>query len=382
MSASNKKPKKAFYITAGRCYPNTTDSVLIKSYLKNNGWALSRKIESANVIIINTCAFRKQEEDGSIGLIKKVHREKNSNAQVIVVGCLPAINKIKLKKIFKGIIVKANSLGELNKLLDAKAKIQEIKYIGSARRLKTNKDEEYCLRIGWGCHEKCSYCSVRFVFGKPRSRPVLDILQELDNAYSKGYRKFVLVSNDSGSYGEDLNISLVSLIDKLCKQRNDCQFALSHLNPDKLKKMLPLLAKFIRSRKIWRMNIPVESGSNRILRLMNRRYTVGDFKDYIQKLTQFNHSLEIKTDFLVGFPSETDYDSLDSLKLAEWLGRHRVDFQCLAYSKRPNTKASRMPGQIDNQTKKDRLKQLSSLCKISYTLRDKKLFKKLKRQKL
>ena len=113
---------------------------------------------------------------------------------------------------------------------------------------------------------------------------------------------------------------------------------------------------------------------------MNRPYTVNDFKYCIEKLIDYNHNLEIKTDIMVGFPSETEQDFLNTLRLVEWLGRKNVFFQCLPYSPRPNTEASTLPGQVNQRTKVIRLEQLLRLCSISYILRNKKLFKKLKRQ--
>lgn len=374
--------KKAFLMTTGKCYPSLADFDLIKAYLKNNGWILSEKINDATLIIIYTCAFIKEREGMSIESIKKAQKEKKAKAKIIVTGCLPVINKDRLKQVFNETIVNANSLKELDKILNSKLSIQKINYTGSSREFKHNANIEYRLRIGWGCRGKCSYCSVKFVFGKPRSRPPLEIIREFKNAYSKGYRRFVLIANDSGSYGEDLNTSLIYLLNRLSARYEECKFSLSHLSSDKLKKIFPLLKKFICSGKIWRINIPVESGSNRILRLMNRNYTVNYFKYCVQKLMACNQNLVINTDIVTGFPSETNKDFRDSLKLVEWLGRHMVRIQLVAYSKRPKTEASKMSGQISRKTKNSRLKQLKRLREISYILREKKLFRKLKRKVL
>ncbi|MDD5167014.1 MAG: radical SAM protein [Candidatus Omnitrophica bacterium] len=367
-------------MTTGTCYPSQTDFRLIKTYLKSNGWILSKKIENAALIIIYTCAFIKDREDLSIKYIRKAQKEKNRAAQIIVAGCLPAINKFRLKRIFKGGIVEARSIQEFDKVLNARVGIRDIKYLELSRKLKNNAAVEYYLRIGWGCHGKCSYCGVRFVFGKPHSRPVSDILQEFNIAYGKGYRKYILIANDVGSYGEDLDTSFIHLIRKLCQKYRDCQFALSHLNPDKLREILPFIKNLIRSGRIWRLNIPVESGSNRIIRLMNRSYTANDFKYCVAKLISYNPGIEIKTDIIIGFPTETKRDFFDTLRLVEWLGRNKVYFQCLVYSKRPKTEASKMSGQIEQKVKEGRLKQIERLCRISYVLRDKKLFKKIRRK--
>ncbi|MFH1354800.1 MAG: radical SAM protein [Candidatus Omnitrophota bacterium] len=367
---------------AGTCYPHVADVDLIRTYLKNNNWALSKKIKQANLIIITTCAFSEEAEGKSFEAIKRVQKEKNKAARVIVTGCLPSINNLKLRSVFDGVIISANSLREFNGLLNAKSMIGDVKYTGSPRYLKRNRNGTYRLRIGWGCSGKCSYCAVKFVFGKPYSRSISDILIEFNIACAKGYRKFILVANDAGSYGEDLGTSLPCLLRELCRRNRDCKFLLSHLTPSKLKEMLPSLKALVRSGKICQMNVPVESGSNRIIRLMNRSYTVDDFKYCIEKLTGYNSNLRLLTDVMVGFPSETEQDFLETSKLVEWLGRNNVVFHNLSYSPRPNTEASKLPGQIDQITKSVRLKKIARLSEISYLLRNKGLFGKIKRKRI
>lgn len=373
--------KKAFIISSAECYPSASDLNLLNTYLNKNGWTISKRIGLANAVIVYTCACSKSVEDKSIKIITQAQKKKNRSAQLIVAGCLPSINRTRLKHVFKGMTVSANYLQEFDKLLNQEFSINGIEYTGPDRKLKKNEYAEYHLRIEWGCYGKCSYCAVKFVFGKPRSRPVLDILKEFDIAYRKGYRRFVLVANDAGSYGRDLRISLAHLINRLCQKHKGSRFLLSHITPDKLKDILPSLERLICSGKILRMNIPVQSGSNRIIRLMNRLYTVNNFKYCIKKLINYNPNLEIKTDIMVGFPSETEQDFLDTLKLVEWLGRNKVRFQCFTYSKRPNTEASKLPGQIDQRTKIYRFRRLANLCNFSYIVGNKKLFHKLKSSK-
>lgn len=375
--------KKAYIVTSiDNCNSSSANFDLIKAYLRNNSWLISRKIEAANVVIINTCAVTRSYEDKAMQLIRKVQKKKNKSAQVIVTGCLPDINKDRLRKVFKGIAIGAGSLAELGQILNISSSIQEIKYIGSSEQLKKNKHTEYNLRIGWGCHGKCSYCAVKFVYGRPRSRPVTDILRELDIAYSNGYRKIILTGTDTGTYGEDINVPLSYLLGKLCQRYKECRFALSHLTPNRLKEILPTLEKFIRSGKIWRMYVPVVSGSDRIIHLMKRPYTAGDFKYCVQNLKSYNPHMTIITIILVGLPSETEEDFMKSMKLADWLDKHRVVISYAPYSKRPNTEASKITGQIGYRIKSNRLNRLSKLLNFNYMVRNKKLFERLKNRNL
>jgi tRNA-2-methylthio-N6-dimethylallyladenosine synthase len=126
--------------------------------------------------------------------------------------------------------------------------------------------------------------------------------------------------------------------------------------------MLPSLNKFVRSGRIFRINVPVQSGSNRIIKLMRRNYTVADFKRCINELTARCPGVRLKTDFIVGFPSETERDFLATLELAEWLRRRDVYFNYFVYSERPKTAALKLPGKIDRKTQMDRCRRLRRVC--------------------
>ena len=369
--------KKFFLYTTGNCYPSQSDYKLITAYIKENEWKLAKKIGNADIVIVYTCAFTKDKEDKSLNLIKQAYQEKKGSAQLIVVGCLPAINKDRLSKVHKGIAVTANSLKELDDLLQAKVSIKEISYTGSSICSNKNKHKEYLLRIGWGCNGECSYCAIKIIFGQPHSRPVSDIILEYEKAYRRGYRKFALISDDPGTYGKDVNSSLAVLFEELCDKHTDCKFTLASINPHTFKSIFPYLEKYIHQKKIWRIHLPVESGSNRIIRLMNRFYTVDDFKSYIEAIVASNPAIDLRTDILVGFPRETEYDFQQTLKLVGWLGRYKVEYQCLPYSRRPNTKADSMSGHLDQKTKATRFKILQRLCWINSILNKPYLFKQL-----
>lgn len=372
--------RKAQVIKTGDCYPHGADYFLIRSYLSANGWKLVEKSSLADLIVINTCAFTAEREADSVSLIKKAAREKKPGCRVVVTGCLPAINKRRLKQVFKGTIISAGNLAGLDRLLSSRVPIQRINNIFFPGDSGCPENREYFLRVGWGCNGRCAYCSVKFVFGKPRSRPPGEIIEEFSFAHKNGYRNFVLVANDIGSYGEDIGCSITDILKRLCALSPKASFVFSHFTPDRLGKSLPGLKRFITSGKIKRINIPVESGSDRILRLMKRKYTVSQFKDLIRKLVACNPKLDILTDIIVGFPSETERDFLDSLKLLQWLSEFQANFQCLAYSRRPFTVADKMPMQVPPEVKQRRLRQLIRMNELAFILKDKYLFGRMPRK--
>jgi len=326
---------------------------------------MSKSVDAADVLIVYTCANTQAREDLSLKVIRRFEKKQKAGAKLIVSGCLPSINKDRLNRVFDGIVVRARSLHEFDRVLEHQHSLRDIQYAGPDRQFKKDKATEYPLRIEWGCDGSCSYCAIKFVFGGPKSRPVSEILLEFDGAFRKGYRNFMLVANDSGSYGKDLGTSLAHLLEALCKRQKEGWFSLSHISPHKLKALLPSLSGLIRSGRISRINLPVQSGSNRIIKLMNRNYTVADFKYCINKLTAYCPGIQLKTDFIVGFPSETEKDFSATLKLAEWLRRRNVYFNCFVYSERPKTAALKLPGKIDRMTQLDRLQRLSRPCPVA-----------------
>lgn len=361
--------KKFIVLTTSGCVPHNTDSLLIKKYFTINGWQKSRMIDNSDIIIINTCAFIQKMEDLSIKNIQKASKNKKKDAKIIVVGCLSAINKDRLHRSFKGDIISANSLHQLDNILKMNIKLHEIQCLDTPKKFSEDLLQSYPLRIGWGCNGVCSYCSVKRVFGKPHSRSINAIIKEYNAAYDDGHRQFRLVATDTGSYGEDIGLSIIDLLRELKIKHEDCTFALSHLTPKKVEELFSSLNPLIKTGKIAFMNIPVQSGSDRILSLMKRDYKVEAFKSCITKILQCNKNIFIKTDIIAGFPTETDEEFMETVDLVEWLSRHNITFQCLAYSQRPGTEAFKMPGQIPSAIKEERVNKLNKLCDFSYALR-------------
>jgi len=218
-----------------------------------------------------------------------------------------------------------------------------------------------------GCTHNCSFCNRRAVNPFFEFKSHNKVVTELE-AMKERYR-----TNSFAFYDEAINCSYEHL-DKLCDMFIEEKKGIfwrglaksDNLDRKLLHKMKQAGCRFL--------SFGIESGSNRIIKLMNRFYTAADFKYCVKKISEFNPKFPIMTDILVGFPSETENDFRKTLKLIEWLGRYKVFFQCLSYSKRPNTEASLMPGQIDYRVKQARLRKLNKLCELSYVMRNKNLF--------
>jgi len=379
--------KKAFITITSNCYSSQTDFDLLRAFLRINGWQLTQKIGEADLLIINTCAFILAREDEAMRMIGRVREKKKINATLIITGCLPAINPQRIEKEFRDVIcVPAKCLPDIAGIINAKFGLRDISLVeptGSNGRRRNNElykpgyiFKEYRLRIGWGCRGKCSYCVIRRVFGKPRSRPENEIIGEFSNAVGKGYKKFVLAANETGVYGEDTNTDLAALLEALCGINKEARFSISNITPDKLKNILPRLGKFLRKGRIWRINVPVQSGSDRILSLMNRPYSAADFRRAVGRMLSIAPGIMIETDIMAGFPSETGEDFHETVKLVEWLAEKNVVFQIFPYCSRPHTAAANLPGQISEQEKQRRCEILHFLCSSYFVMKDAELFDK------
>lgn len=372
--------EKVTIVNHSFCYPSLADIELLQSFFSINNWKISKKTEEADLVVVYTCAVRKEKEDLSKKLIRNAQKKLKKNAELIVTGCLPRINKKELDKMFRGKTVSAKSLDRFNTILNPKIKIQNVAPIDTIKNAeKSKKDHYYNLRIGWGCLGNCAYCAIKNVFGKPRSRPIDDITKEFEKALQKGYKNFILVSNDAGSYGVDINANLVELLDAITHCDGDYRLAISHLNPDRLQELWPSFRRFIVSKEIWQINLPIQSGSNRILKLMHRKYTVEIFKNCIKKVLKANSDIVVLTDVIVGLPQETESDFQKTLGLIEWIrrGNYKVNFDFKKFSPRPNTEASQMSGQVDEKIKQRRLMQISSFEKLSSDFKNKSNLTKL-----
>lgn len=345
---TNKKIKKVFLLSSRSCKPSKTDSNLIKKYLKENR-LYSNSIDKADLVLVNTCGFTRQLEDQSLKDIGYAQQNKKESAEIVVIGCLPSINKKRLKKIFSGFVISARNLNKLDDIINPKVKLSEIKYSGFKSHKKSDQSGEYLLRIGWGCGSNCSYCAIKNVFGSPQSRSISDILTEFKIAIAKGYKKFLFVANEVSSYGLDRGCTIADLINKIMKIKSNFSIGLTNFLPNDFKRYLLLFKKYIQQNRVYYVYLACQSGSDKILRLMNRDYTVNDIRHCVRQLRSLNPKIFIKTDLIVGFPQETEKDFTETLSLIKWLAKYNVKIQVFPFSVRPNTEAREMHGHLNKR---------------------------------
>ena len=362
---------KKYHIVTYGCQMNLHESEKIAGILCRMGYSETENLENADIIVFNTCCIRENAENhafGNIGALKKLKREK-PELIIAVGGCMTQekgkTDVLKQKFPFIDIMFGALNLEELEKLILRKQK-QKKKVIEI--REEAGEIVEDCepyrasypnawVNIMYGCNNFCSYCIVPYVRGRERSRKPEYILAEVKKLVAEGYKEITLLGQNVNSYGTDGGspMTFAQLLDEVASIEGKfrVRFMTSHPK-DFTEDVVRVMEKH---RKICRLvHLPVQSGSNTILKAMNRRYTREKYLDEIKMLKSRLPEAEVTTDIIVGFPGETETDYLDTENLVK-----EVDFASaftFVYSKREGTKAAVMPDQIPENIQKDRIMRL------------------------
>lgn len=352
---------------------NVHESEKIAGILSELGYSPCENINDADIAVFNTCCIRENAENhafGNIGMLKKLKAQKKDMI-IAVGGCLTQqIGKADVlhKKFpYVDIIFGTHNLNNLKELVQKKLKskkaVIEIEdddgnICDEGKALRTSYPNAW-INITYGCDNFCSYCIVPYVRGRERSRRSADVLAEAQSLVCDGYKEITLLGQNVNSYakgGED--ISFPELLRQTAEIAGKFRLRFMTSHP---KDFSEELAKVISENpKICNcVHLPVQSGSNAILKAMNRRYTVEDYLKKIEILKKYVPDCAVTTDIIVGFPGETEKDFTDTLELVKKVGFSSAF--TFVYSKREGTVAAKMDGQIPEEVSKDRIMRLVEL---------------------
>ena len=350
---------------------NVHESEKIAGQLQTLGYEETQTAEDADVIVFNTCCVRENAEQhafGNIGMYKKLKKEKK-DLVIAVCGCMTQqgefAKKLSATFPFVDVIIGTYNIDEFGKILqktvDTKKRVVEI----------LDKNGDICeeitphrssypnawVNIAYGCNNFCTYCIVPYVRGRERSRLPENVVDEVKNLVNEGYKEITLLGQNVNSYGHDLknDVGFASLLDEIGKIEGKFRLRFMSNHPKDLTEDVIEAIKR-NPHACHAIHLPVQSGSNRILSLMNRRYSVEKYLSQIESIRKIIPDCAITTDIIVGFPTETEEDFIDTVKLVE-----TVKFDgafTFVYSKREGTKAAIMDGQIDPEIQKDRIMRL------------------------
>jgi tRNA-2-methylthio-N6-dimethylallyladenosine synthase len=365
---------KLLYIQTFGCQMNEYDSARVERMLTLQGYRLTHEIQHADVIFVNTCAVREKAEQKVYSFLGRLRPLKahHPGLKILIAGCIAQQLGKKLLTRFDhlDLVLGTRSLAALPNLFE---KIQ-----ATGARLAHLKDEENtsdasrddCLTavrgvtatvtIMQGCDNYCSYCIVPYVRGTESSRPSREILKEIQALVAGGVGEVTLLGQNVNSYGKKSvhELSFAGLLQKIQAETAVKRLRFTTSHPKDLTEEVMLCFTNLKS-LCHNLHLPVQAGSDRILKLMNRGYTATEYLEKIERLRQLCPDIGLSTDFMVGFPGEAEQDFQDTLRLLE-----QVQFDTLfsfCYSDRPHAKAIRFPDKVPDRDKHRRLVELQAL---------------------
>ena len=353
------------------CQQNVNDGERIRGILASIGYTVVEVPEDADLIIFNTCAVREHAQTkvlGNIGELKHL-KVKNEKLMIAVCGCMvqqkEMVEKLRKSYSFVDLVFGPNSIDELPNIISQNIKTKKrilnepsertdiIENIPVRRTSKTSA----WVPIMYGCDNFCSYCIVPYVRGRERSRRKEDIIAEFTSLVKDGYTDITLLGQNVNSYGKGLdeNMDFADLLSMLAKVEGDyiINFMSSHPK-DLTYKLLDVIAE--NSNITRRIHLPIQSGSNRILKEMNRKYTREEYLDLVNYAKDKIPNVSFSSDILVGFPGETEEDFLETLSVIEEVGYSQLF--TFIYSKRTGTKAATMPDSTPEKEKSERIMRI------------------------
>lgn len=348
------------------CKVNTYEMEYILCKFKEKGYDVTD--DKADIYIINTCSVTNMSDAKSRKVINRVVRE-NPNSIIVVMGCMIEAHK-DYDNDGVSIIIGNKDKSKVVDLVEDYQKNHEKKKI-----LYKDFDKEFedmfiknmpgrtraFVKIQDGCENFCSYCIIPYTRGRCRSKESNTIIKEISELINNGYKEIVLTGIHTGHYGEDKDISFSELLSKVAKisgleRLRISSIEITELNDDFLK-------VFKENKNIVsHLHIPLQAGSDKILKLMNRKYDLKYFKDKIETIRKIRPDISITTDVIVGFPGESEDDFKETINTCKEIGFSKI--HVFPYSVRGGTKAENMPNQVPENIKKERVSRLLEVSNI------------------
>lgn len=376
---------KKYHIKTYGCQMNEHDSENIKALLESIGFSYVEDMKDADLIILNTCSIRENAHNKAFGMLGRIKHLKESkpNLMVGLCGCMAqeevVINKILDKYKWLNFVFGTHNIEVLPKMIyeyqnNPKLNIDVYSNRNSIiENIPVKRDHKFkaFVNIIYGCDKFCTYCIVPYTRGNQRSRDKDDILKEINDLVKDGYQEVTLLGQNVNAYGKDLDYDyrMSDLLKDVAKTAIPrIRFVTSH--PwDFTDEMIEIMKEY--PNIMPALHLPVQSGSNKVLKLMGRRYTKEQYIELFNKLKQNIPNIAITTDIIVGFPNETEEDFLETLSLVEEL-KFDGAFTFI-YSKRNGTPAAQLEDKIPLSDKESRLYRLNEVVNKYSLYNNKKL---------
>lgn len=363
--------KKTYHIDTYGCQMNVADSEIVESILIDEGYVKAIDINSADAIFVNTCAIREQAEEKVHSQLGRYNILKKNKPEILigVLGCMAQNLKddILESKPYVDIILGPDSYRKIPTILKSREKNIDSIVDTKLSRFEVYKDLFPERQIGinaWvsimrGCDKFCTFCIVPFTRGRERSRDIDSIIKEIQQIVDNGYSEVTLLGQNVNSYNSD-NLKFHNLLEEVSKVKNLKRIRYTSPHPqDITEELLNVMANYDNICNY--IHLPVQAGSNKVLKRMNRTYSREYFINLVKRIREILPKVGLSTDIIVGFPGETEQDFNETISLMK-----EVKFDSafnFKYSSRPGTKASEYEDKVDEKTKQDRLQKVIQLQK-------------------
>lgn len=344
------------------CKVNIYESEVVINLLKDHGYQIVDFDSVADIYIINTCSVTNESDKKSRKMINRAKR-KNKDAIVIVMGCYSQVNA---NSIDADIVLGNKDKSRIIEIIEDYQKNKEKQKIiydltkVEFEKMEITKFENHTrafVKIEDGCNAFCSYCIIPYVRGRVRSKAKEDVISEVKTLVEDGYKEIVLTGIHTGKYGIDIGSSLEELLYDLVEIPGIYRIRLSSIE---INEITPRIIELLKNNKVMakHLHIPIQSGSNKILKLMNRRYNKEEFLNMVSNLKEIE-DISLTTDLIVGFPKEEENDFSETLNTLKEIGFTKI--HTFPYSKRQGTPAASMDEQVLPEIKKKRVHEIISL---------------------
>jgi len=422
---NNSARKKKIFILSNGCHESYMDTAMLEQYFDSKEkYVLVTDLAEANLIILLGCSVMQGKEDETREIIKMIEEHKSPGAKQVIAGCISKVypelissdeDSLSLTQKIDDLLNPKYTDNHVNphfpyklyrkdgddlmavakqhrrnkslrlSITDTRGFIgtATVKLSGIATKLLSKYNNfiqqridvwdkgTYTIKISTGCYGNCSYCSIKQSRGTVRSRKIEKVVEDFKEGLSQGYTSFALIGTDIGDFGKDNKENLLDLLRRLVKLDGSFKIRLRNLNPRWLISSAPQLCELLVGGKISYIQSPIQSGSNNVLKLMNRGYKAEDYLAVIKKIREACPNIFIKTQIIVGFPSETAQDFLQDALLYKSKLFNYIDV--FGYTDRPNTQAMTLPNHLPPTVVSERNKKL--LCKSLFSLAPKQLVK-------
>lgn len=358
------------YVKTYGCQMNLSDTEVISGILAKNGFSITQNLDDADIAILNTCVVRQKSQDKFHTMLGILRKMKKSGALKLigVAGCGANLEGSDLLLRGADFVLGSRSISEIHRVVQRALKGEKVVFLedricsisSETPHLRSSKFHAW-ITIIHGCNRFCTYCIVPYTRGRERSREMADVIKEVEQRVEEGANQITFLGQNVDAYGKDLKdgTSLAKLI-RSTRQFDDLLrvWFLTSYPTDITEELIFEVAENQKAAKSF--HIPVQSGSDRILKLMNRRYTTADFKELVDRIRSFVPNVSVSSDIIVGFPGETEEDFESTVHFVEEMKFERLNLAI--YSPRSGTFASRHFA--DDIPRNIKVKRINHLLKI------------------